>query len=81
MEYSNYIDSQKRISNQLSAQIPSIHQNLNATEEKTSSIVLDAKVTFENDYARLHSFQIVEALPGMSIEQVAKDVCGKRYMG
>ncbi|MBQ9319023.1 MAG: hypothetical protein IJR82_05270 [Bacilli bacterium] len=54
-EYINYIDSQKRISNYISAQNPNVPPRI----EKKSSVVLDAKETFENDYARLHSFQIV----------------------
>ncbi len=52
----------------------------NDSENNISPIVANAKATIENDQVRQEEKTIVEVLPGMSIEEVARAVCGKRYI-
>lgn len=81
IEYDNYIETQKRRGNQGHQTIPIQQENKTTTIYKNQTpFVANAQATRENDYARQHGITIVEVLPGMSIEQVAKEICGKRYM-
>lgn len=59
---------------------PDIKNIENDSENNISPIVANAKATIENDQVRQEGKTIVEVLPGMSIEEVAKAVCGKRYI-
>lgn len=78
VEYDNYIETQKRLGNQIPELLQSQQKDYQSSIIK--SIVVNAQATRENDYARKNSMTIVEVLPGMSIEQVASEICGKRYM-
>lgn len=75
IEYSNYIENQKRtemIKQQLITE--------KRVEDKIIPIVANPQATRENDFARKNGMTIVEVLPGMSIDVVAKAVCGQRYI-
>ena len=45
-----------------------------------SPIIFDAAATKESDYARENGFTICRVLPGANISDVAKAICGKRYI-
>ena len=75
IEYSNYIESKKRMENQL----PILEQNV-IQNNMINSIVANEQATRENDYARKNGMTMFDVLPGMNIEDVAKEICGKRYM-
>lgn len=44
-------------------------------------ITFDYQATMESDYARTNSMQVVKVVPGSEITDVAKEMCGKRYIG
>ena len=81
--YSDYVETQRRIGNQIpnSSQIEQDKTSDTIIEEEPVAIVANAQASRENDYARKNNTTIVEVLPGMSIEQVAKEICGKKYIG
>lgn len=81
--YSDYVETQRRIGNQIpnSSQIEQEKTSDILIEEEPVAIVANAQASRENDYARKNNTTIVEVLPGMSIEQVAKEICGKKYIG
>ena len=79
IEYGNYIEKQERIG----VRVLSRQENRNPStsiDKKPTTFVRNDQATRENDYARQHCITVVDVLPGMSIEQVAKEICGKRYM-
>lgn len=82
-EYGNYIDSKIRLENQ-SPTIHSVQQLATADnikkEPEIAIIIANPQATRESDYARQNQMTIVDALPGASINQVAKAICGKRYI-
>ena len=83
IEYGNYIENQRRMGNQKYGTLSSkqdISQFTTTIDNQPTTFVANAQATRENDYARQNSITIVEVLPGMSIEEVAKEICGKRCM-
>ena len=74
IEYSYYLDRQKRIG------VPNYEQLSVQDEIKPTAFFTDAQSSRESDYARQNNITIVKVFPGMSIEQVAKETCGKRYL-
>ena len=79
VEYNNYIESKKRTGYQKPSQ-PKKQQPSASIDNQPTTFLANPQATRENNYARQHNMTIVEVLPGMSIEQVAEEICGKRYI-
>ena len=81
--YNNYVEAQMRIGNRIpnSSQIEQEKTSNAIIEEEPVTIAANVQASRENDYARKNNMTIVEVLPGMSIEKVAKEICGKKYIG
>ncbi|MBR6690713.1 MAG: hypothetical protein IKL65_05220 [Bacilli bacterium] len=79
IEYINYVEHQRRLNNQYAINTPK-QQILseNISKDEFISILANPRATQESDYVRENNMIIFEALPGMSIDDVAKVVCGKR---
>lgn len=80
LEYSNYVEIQRRHNVQQTTNPSSTSVPQEISEKEIVPIVANVQATRENDYARNNSMTIVEVLPGMSIEDVAKTMCGQRYI-
>ena len=80
LEYSNYVETQRRHNNQKITNPSSTSVPQEISEKEIVPTVANVQATNENDYARKNSMTIVEVLPGMSIEDVAQAMCGQRYI-
>jgi len=64
------------------SQINNAQQPVASSEiEMPKRITINYQATMENAYARANSLQVVEVQIGSHIEDVAKEMCGKRYIG
>lgn len=70
LEYSNYIENQKRQQQRTST----------SKEQEYTTIMFNSQASRENDYARINGLTIAEILPGMSLEEVAKEIIGKNIL-
>lgn len=80
LEYSNYVEIQRWHNNQQTTNPSNTAVPQEINEKEIVPIVANVHATYENDYARNNSMTIVEVLPGMNIEEVAKAMCGQRYI-
>jgi hypothetical protein len=81
LEYVNFFERQRRFDEQKTINSSSSTETQEfCKEEKIMPIVANVQASRENDYARKNSMTIVEALPGMNIEDVAQAMCGQRYI-
>ena len=67
LEYSNYIENQRRQQTITSA----------SKVQEYNTIVFNSQATRENEYARANGLVIAEILPGMDLTEVAKEIVGK----
>jgi len=80
-EYRNYIEKKTGLENQSTI---NFSKQQSVSEKKVDNeiipITVNPQATLENDYARKNGMLVVDASFGMSLEEVAKAVCGQKYI-
>lgn len=86
-EYRKYVENQTRLNKIASSLATSMKSKTDKRgmpeidgAERMNSIVFNAAATRENAYARRNNIAIYEVLPEMTIDDVAQEICGQRYL-